>query len=196
MRLFYFSILLIFLASCGTISQYGQLRLVKTGQNEVPVLEKNIAQGEPNKGSESVNEEQQLVLASSEEKQESPIDLQNQLIVERSSEIKIELEDLEPEEDSEEAKQAIVDQAIKAEKNARTSSVLLSAGLISLFMPYLGVIFYILGLIFYSKSKSSRYITPFGEGRLNTSKTLLIIDSVILGLWTLLFVFLLLLLFL
>lgn len=196
MRLFYFSILLIFLASCGTISQYGQLRLVKTGQNEVPVLEKNIAQGEPNKGSESVNEEQQLVLAFREVKQESPIDLQNQLIVERSSEIKIELEDLEPEEDSEEAKQAIVDQAIKAEKNARTSSVLLSAGLISLFMPYLGVIFYILGLLFYSKSKSSRYITPFGEGRLNTSKTLLIIDSVILGLWTLLFVFLLLLLFL
>lgn len=196
MRFFIFSVLIIVLASCGTMRPNGHLRFVKVGQNEVPVIEKNTAKVDEIKESEEAQQEAKNELASIEAIPEVATDLQNQILVENSSKTTEEFEDLEPEEDEVDVNQQIVDQAIRAEKQAKFSVGLFGVGLISIVMPYLGIFFYIAGIILYSNAKSSRYITPFGENRLGTSKTLLIIDSVILGLWLLLFLLVLTLLFL
>lgn len=80
----------------------------------------------------------------------------------------------------------IIDEAYEAERAANTSFILLLIGLISAIVPYLGIIPFIIGLIFYAKSDRSRYITQFGERKQQSAQVVMIIDTVILSLWLLL----------
>lgn len=89
--------------------------------------------------------------------------------------------DLNPDKDEQ-----IIQEAYEAERAANTSFILMLVGLISIFAPYLGIIPFIIGLIFYAKSDRSRYITQFGERKQRSAEVVMIIDGIILVLWLLL----------
>jgi hypothetical protein len=125
-------------------------------------------------------------LATAEENPLEPVGLLNPPNQELQSKQKS--KDLEPEETEEEANQRILKQAVRAEKDARAALGFLGVGAISLIAPYFGIFFFTIGLLFYSKAKSSRYITPFGNEKLEMSKDLMIFDSIVLTLWLLLIV--------
>lgn len=191
MRLFYFSFIIVLLASCGTMNQH-QLRFVKVDQKEVPVIVKNTSETTQHKEIDiTSNGNQEGEIAVLLEKSEEIPFTQEQSIKEEKVLIKGNLEDLEPEDEELDENQMIVDQALLAEKKAINSVGFAGAGLISILMPLLGFLFFIIGLILYSKANSSRYITPFGEQKLKTTRTFLIIDTVFLSIWLFLFLLLL-----
>jgi hypothetical protein len=97
----------------------------------------------------------------------------------------------EAKEEPEELDEESLDQAYLAERQAKRAFGFLTAGIVSLLLPYLGIIFFIIGLVNYSRASKSRYITPFGEKRLQQSIGVMIFDSVVLILWFLLFLLLL-----
>lgn len=172
-----------------------QLRFVKVDQKEVPIIVKSTI--EPTKYSDSdINSESNQELALTIERPEEIQFTQEQSVEKEAVLIKNNLEDLEPDIEPEDENQMIVDQALLAEKKAINSVGFAGVGLISLIMPTLGLLFFIIGLILYNKAKSSRYITPLGEQKLATTKTFLIIDAVFLTLWFLLILLILAIFFL
>jgi hypothetical protein len=58
-------------------------------------------------------------------------------------------------------------------------------GIISAFLPFIGIIPFGIGLYFFAKSSNARYTTPFGERKQHSAKVIMIIDAVILTLWLL-----------
>lgn len=172
-----------------------QLRFVKVDQKEVPIIVKSST--EPSKNNVVVeNSESNQELAEILEKPEE-MQFTQELYAEKGDVlIKSNLEDIEPDVEPEDENQRIVDQALLAEKKAINSVGFAGVGMISIILPFFGVLFFLIGLALYSSAKSSRYITPFGEQKLATAKTILIIDSVFLILWTLLFLLIVALIFL
>jgi hypothetical protein len=187
MKFFHFSLVLILLASCGMTKQHRHLKLIKVGHTESAVLVNESSCSTEKNGNESsiliVNE---TVVATSEENQFESVGLISKQPQKEQFTQKV--KDLEPEESEEAANERIIKQAIKAEKDAKTALILFGAGAISLIVPYIGIFFFTVGLLFYSKAKSSRYITPFGNERLDMSRGIMIFDSIVLTLWLLLIV--------
>jgi hypothetical protein len=192
-----FSIILVafVLVSCGALqSTGGKLRLVKTGnEGEVLVIEKSA--GERPNHIEEVHLEKltgsTIQIPSEQSTTASMLNdgLSSSEQVVPSNRTIAKPQDLLPDED-----ERIIQEALQAEGDANTSFWLFLSGLSSAFLPYLGIIPFIIGLIYYSRSRNSRYITQFGERRSNAATVLLVIDGVILLLWMFFIVLLVLLL--
>jgi hypothetical protein len=169
------------------LGRYQSIRLVKVDKTETVVLDKE----KTGKSSIETEQFQNKTIAQIEDESNEisndvevkpDIQVDQKQIQQNTSDI----EDLEPDPEDEEESKLIVEQAIRAEKQAKTSHIFAAIGLITLLIPYLGFIPLIIGLIFHLSANSSRYITPFGETRLKSSRILLIIDTVFLLLWILL----------
>ena len=194
MRFIFFLAILFFVTSCGALNlNSGSLRLVKTNNKETVVLEKELKSVtsdlvSPQLETANPPENHQQVIAANTN---NSLNNKSSLVHAKTSFIS-KISDVEP---SDEENEAIVRQAIKAEKQANASFGLFLAGLISLTLPYLGIIPFIIGLVLYLKAKNSRYITPFGDERLRKAKVVLIVDSVILALWFLMVILVFILIF-
>lgn len=180
---------MIVLSSCSTIGRYQSIRMVKVDKTETIVLDKE-KQPEPHLKSE---QKQEVNLA---QKENSTSEFPEVNIISEDSEIEKSLiqknntkeADVEPEVDDENSK--IIDQAVRAEKNAIASFILSIAGLITLILPYIGIFPVIVSLILHARANKSRYITPFGEKRLKVSRILLILDILFFIFWTFLVILL------
>jgi hypothetical protein len=186
-------LLALILSSCSIYgSSNGKLRYVRSENKEIAVLDKT-AERDNNVEYLSQKEIVQEVLTSKNTVVQSTSDvteIKDDFDAHDTELEKIELSnqhrttqplDLNPDED-----ERIIQEAYDAERAANTSFILLLVGLISAFFPYIGIIPFLIGLIFYSKGDRSRYITQFGERKLRSAKVVMIIDSVILLLWLLL----------
>lgn len=188
------TLLLVLFSSCGLLqSRGGNLRLVKVGEKEEVLIERNDNHAKIQRVRQVAAKEFDTVevvntlesnLAEPDPKKTQKSQLEYVNFVDESE--KIEPEDEEPSE------QEKADMAFQSERQANTSLYLFLSGLISVFMPYVGIFLFGIGLYFFSKARNARFITPKGESRLNTAKVFLVIDSVILLLWLLLIVFLIL----
>ncbi len=187
MKFLYFLFVLIVLSACGMTRPQHRIKLIKVGHTETVVLVKETPQS-PEKSSieNTILLTDETTVATVEENPLEPVGLLNPPTQKLQSKQKV--KDLEPEETEEEANQRILKQAVRAEKDARAALGFLGVGAISLIAPYFGIFFFTIGLLFYSKAKSSRYITPFGNERLEMSKDVMIFDSIVLTLWLLLIV--------
>jgi hypothetical protein len=188
-RLLLFISILLTISSCGTLSTGGKLRLVKTDKKETPVIERTFAASEKETVTQRTEEPVVETFAASSESEElvsvSDETADPQASILKSKVVK-DLEDkdaIEPDDD-----EKIANEAIKAERDANVSLFLFVGGLISAIVPYLGIIPFIIGLIFYSRSKRARYITPFGDNRTRLATIFMIIDAVILVFWLMLIV--------
>ncbi|MFN5909698.1 MAG: hypothetical protein ACK45H_00040 [Bacteroidota bacterium] len=186
-------LLLVVLSSCGALAPVnGKIRLVRsakseevkviersTGSSELAVLEE-VAPASPKvMQRESGTLETSVDNASKDFPTLFPED-------EERKDVKVEIrspEDLLPDED-----ERIINEALKAERDANSAFWLFLTGLSSVFVPYLGFIPFIIGLIFYSRSRNARYITPLGERRSSAATVLLVIDSIVLVLWLILII--------
>lgn len=190
-RLILFISIIAALSSCSILrGRNGNIRYVKT-DNRNELIDKSNQSGnlaENVNGSniksealtkkEEIKETQQLTDRVAEE-----IELPEQVI---SS-----VEDtLKPEEGDDEEISAIMDQAVRAENHANASFYLFIGGLISILLPFIGIIPTIIGIFFFASSTNSRYITKFGESRRRAAKSLLVIDSFLIFLWTFLIILL------
>jgi hypothetical protein len=188
------TLLLVLFSSCGLLQpRGGNLRLVKVGENKEVLIERNqeyakIQRDNPPPIFETATVEvantveSNLEEANLEKTENRNLDYRR--VVHESE--KIEPEEVEP------TDQQKVDMAYQSERQANTSLYLFLSGLISVFMPYLGIFLFGIGLYFFAKARNARFITPEGESRLNTARIFLVIDSAILLLWLLLIVFLIL----
>jgi len=187
------TLLLVLFASCGLLQpRGGNLRLVKVGEKEEVLIERKYDRTQIQ--TEIQPAEEGSIVEATNSKENSG----EQLILERTENESLEYrrvihesEKLEPEEE-EPSDQQKVEMAYQSERQANTSLYLFLSGLISVFMPYVGIFLFGTGLYFFAKARNARFITPEGESRLNTAKVFLVIDSVILLLWLLLIVFLIL----
>jgi hypothetical protein len=187
MKFLYFLFVLIVLSACGMTRPQHRIKLIKVGHTETVVLVKETPQSSEKTSIENATLiTDESALATAEENPLEPVGLLNPQNQKLQSKQKS--KDLEPEETEEEANQRILKQAVRAEKDARAAVGFLGVGAISLIAPYFGIFFFTIGLLFYSKAKSSRYITPFGNEKLEMSKDLMIFDSIVLTLWLLLIV--------
>lgn len=187
MRIYRILFLLIILSSCSTLGRYQTIRLVKVEQTETVVLEKDKSKKAPTENTNTSD----LVQAETTKENMNITDLNISVSAQKDDQnvhknSSIKKEDSEPEPEDEEENERIIEQANRAEKNAHASFFLSLAGLISLILPYIGIFPFIVGIIFYSRSNSSRYITPFGDRRLEITKTILSLDAIFLILWTIL----------
>jgi len=195
---FSFAILLILIfASCSMMNQHGHFRLVKVEQKDVVILEKTELPESNEFTHKNVSEE--LSDRSGSGKSGNTLNSEdnpsiNEIIPQKKQDGQG--DDLEPEEEETDSDEEIVDQAIRAENNAKLSIGLFGGGIISIILPLVGVFFFIFGLVFYNRAKNSRYITADGERNLRMSRGLMIFDAVVLSLWALLILLLLALLFL
>jgi len=191
MKAIKFLLLLFVISSCSTIGRYNSIRLVKANNTETVVLVKEKAsdlvltsEKQENKPLSTIETAQVEIPAENSTDPEIYIEnKQNESNVSES-------DDLEPEIEKKEEDKLIVDQAIRAEKSASASFFLSLAGIITLILPYIGIFPLIIGWILYSRANTSRYITPFGETRLKSSRNILILDTVFLFLWIFLIVLL------
>jgi hypothetical protein len=190
MRYFTFLVLLVFLlSSCGFLGPAnGKLRYVKTDQGTTFVLDRADETTADLFESESLQKEESTIPEVNEFNSKAT----DFTVASEHISIKRNVEDIEtiaqPLELNPDEDERIVAQAYEAERAANTSFILMVIGLVSAFAPYLGIIPFFIGLYFYSKSDRSRYITQYGERRLQSAQVVLIIDSVILILWLLLIV--------
>lgn len=200
MKTLLFTLTIFLLASCGMMSSSnGKLRYVKTNQSEKIIIEKEQKQvetlaKEENKEEIILAELVPVETAETEEKISDESVQSSEEIHFEKSEKSSETEDLDPDEESDEYKQEIIDQALHAERLSKFAVVFSYLGLINILLPIIGVLFMIPGLILYLTANNSRYITPLGQDKLKTSKNLLIADLVILVLWILLILVILMLL--
>lgn len=186
-------LLVLILSSCSIYgSSNGKLRYVRSENEEIAVLDKSDEREnhEEYLSQKEIVQEVLISKNSSVESRTEVTEIKDDFGGIDSAAEKNELSnrdqstqplDLNPDED-----ERIVQEAYDAERAANTSFILLLVGLISVFFPYLGLIPFLIGLIFYSKGDRSRYITQFGERKLRSAKVVMIIDSVVLLLWLLL----------
>ncbi len=187
MKFLYFLSVLVVLSSCGMTRPQHHIKLIKAGHTETVVLVKEASQSTEKSSIENtilITDEN--TVANAKENTLESIGLINTPTQKLQSQQKV--KDIEPEESEEEANQRILKQALRAEKDARAALGFMGVGAISLIAPYFGILFFAIGLLFYSKAKSSRYITPFGNDRLEMSRDVMIFDSIVLTLWLLLIV--------
>ncbi len=183
------------LISCGSLHhRNGNLKLVKSGSGEkIAVIEKETTQKvsrltQDNFPKEENQEIQALANSSLEIINENQsTSARHKAYTNTPPATKIEKpQDLEPELSSEQ----IISQALRSEKNAKTAFGFSIGGLITLFVPYIGIIGIIFGFIFYTRAHNARFITPNGESKLKSARTLLFIDVLFLFFWILLIIFL------
>lgn len=191
-RLLYFILTIAIVSSCAILpSGKGNLRYVKTDKSTV-VLDKSESNREivinsEYSESEDVDPIEQNKVTETIRAQDDQIE---EIELSRGTS-KSDVDDsLSIAEESNEDNAGIIHQAVRAEKHANASFFLFIAGLISILIPYLGIIPFLIGVFFYTSSSNSRYITPFGEKRRESAKVLLFIDLIILFLWISLFVLL------
>ncbi len=79
-------------------------------------------------------------------------------------------------------------EARRAARKANTSKVFSAWGLLSALQPFIGLPFFIIGLINFSIASKSRYITPEGERNRKKALIFIIIDSVVLIAYLALFI--------
>lgn len=181
------------LFSCGT-TRNGQLRLVKVNNHEIAVIEKNT------KLAQQINQETELSTANIEPEiiqnhagditSEKPSEL-NQFKQTKQMDIAIPLtKKLEPEPTDTIKNKEIEQQALEAESRAKLA-LGFSIGAISMIIPFLsflGILSFILGIVFYSKANKARYITPEGQKKLKISKGVLIAEGILIGIAALIIV--------
>jgi hypothetical protein len=178
------SVLLVLFSSCGLLQpRGGNLRLVKAGEKEVVLIERKYDRAKSQTEMQLTKEfvtvqavntlEYNLADPDSKKTQKSQLEYSN--LVDES-------EKIEPEEE-EPSEQEKADMAFQSERQANTSLYLFIGGLISVFMPYVGIFLFGIGLYFFAKARNARFITPAGEERLRVAKVFLIIDAVILLLY-------------
>lgn len=190
----FFSIIFLFtlLSSCGNLSKrQGHLRFVRVNKQEIPVIEKNESPAQAIYQQKNDANSSTFSIANSQEKPLESLDEKSSFVTPKLEFSATIQNDLEPDIDNPEDESKILEQAIRSENSANASFFLFISSSIAALIPFtvlFSLIPFIIGIIFYSRAKNSRYITPFGEKRLNTSKTFLIINSVILILWTLLII--------
>jgi hypothetical protein len=185
----YLFLLVLALSSCSVYGPgNGKLRYVRSDKGEIAIVERTE--------NEHLNSFQDLEKANisvvdytAEALPEQKVNLTDQgsIALDKVSVEKTE-ETAKPKDLNPDLDERILDEAYEAERAANTSFILLLAGLISAIAPYLGIIPFIIGLIFYAKSDRSRYITQFGERKQRSAQAVMIIDTVILSLWLLLIV--------
>jgi hypothetical protein len=189
--LFFFT-LSILVASCGSFNN-GKLRFVKTENAQREIIETSA---------KSVKTEDRTHSFATTTSIETPVQSSD---VDRSdaeiaSDIAIEqkqdIQQTSIDDSLEQANSEIVDQALQAERNAKAAAIQSGIGIVTPFIPLLGIIMTILGLVFYKRASKSRYITLAGERNLRLSRVFLIIDAVIIGISLLFLLFFLVLLFL
>jgi hypothetical protein len=187
-------LLLALVASCGLYQpKGGQLRLVKVGNKEELVIER---QSDRRFASDELSKSKNNSTVA--ELEESLVQNENSTIAyepkksRQFSHTSKESEKIEPEEEEPNDQQKI-SMAFGAERDAVRSERLFIGGLISVFMPYLGIILFGLGLYFYVRANNARFITPRGENRLRSAKIFLVIDALILLFWISMIVLLILL---
>lgn len=186
----YLFLLVLVLSSCSIYSPgNGKLRYVRSDKGEIAIVEraeKEVSTISQDQEKIALNEniaetlpDQKVILIDHGSDGSDQLDKVSQEEIDQTALPK----DLNPDLD-----ERIIDEAYEAESAANTSFILMLVGLISAFAPYLGIIPFIIGLIFYAKSDRSRYITQFGERKQRSAQVVMIIDSVILSLWLLLIV--------
>lgn len=179
-------------ASCGSFNN-GKLRFVKTDNVQREIIEASA------KSVETKDRTHSFATTTSIETpvQSSDVDRSD---AEIASDIAIEQQQDIPQtsiDDSlEQANSEIVDQALQADRNAKAAAIQSGIGIVTPFIPLLGIIMTILGLVFYKRASKSRYITLAGERNLRLSRVFLIIDAVIIGISLLFLLFFLVLMFL
>ena len=179
-------------ASCGSFHN-GKLRYVKTNNIPREIIEPSA------KSIETEDRTHPVVTSSSVETtiqtsdvNRSSADIISDQTIEQQEEIQQPNMDDSLAQDNSET----LGQAIQAERNAKAAAIQSGIGLVTPFIPLLGIIMTILGLVFYKRASKSRYITLDGERNLRLSRVFLIIDAAIIGLYILLALFFLVLLIL
>jgi hypothetical protein len=168
------TLLLVLFSSCGLLQpRGGNLRLVKVGEKEEVLIERNQEHAKIQRDNPpAVFEIATVEVANTVESNLEEANLDYRRVVHESE--KIEPEEVEP------TDQQKVDMAMQAEKQANASFYLFLSGLISVLMPLVGIILFGFGLSNFMKASNSRFITPLGEERLRVAKVFLVIDAVIL----------------
>ena len=178
------------LVSCGA-TRNGQLRLVKVNNHEIAVIEKNTKISQP------INQETELSTANIEHEtiqnhtdvitSEKPFEFKQ--TKQKTLEIPL-TKKIEPEPTDTIKNKEIEQQALEAETRAKLA-LGFSIGAISMIIPFLsflGILSFILGIVFYSKANKARYITPEGQKKLKISKGVLIAESILIGIAALIIV--------
>jgi len=177
MKYFTLIITIAILSSCGIYnSKTAHLRYVKVDNQEVAILEKTAKKHIKETTAENENDisnNTAIVDATQtnfliQEPQFSSVEKEQISRIQQQSNNTTNDKKSDEEDD-------VVNQAYLAEKDAN-----IAMGF-SIAATLFGIIPFIIGLIFYKKAKSSRYITPIGERRLKVSKVFLIIETIIYG---------------
>jgi flagellar motor component MotA len=184
-----FLLLIVILASCGSLSTgFNHVKLVKTEKSEQVVLENEHA-----KERESTAQNQFLHIQSSTEEKTLA-----QLEPKKAEEIgapllssKFEIPKISTEPDStanNDDSDEIISQAIQTEKMAGKSMGFLIASFLTSWIPILGLVLFILGVVNYFKARKERYITEKGQTYLLISTIILIVNAILIALALLLII--------
>ncbi len=177
MKYFTLIITIAILSSCGIYnSKIAHLRYVKVDNQDVAILEKSSnkeIKENTQKNTEEISENAAILEAN-----QTNLVIQNvqfpSVEKEQISRVQHQSNNTTNDKKSDE-EDDVVNQAYRAEKDAN-----IAMGF-SIAATLFGIIPFIIGLIFYKKAKSSRYITPTGESRLKVSKVFLIVETIIYG---------------
>lgn len=174
-HLFAFFALTILLASCGTLNN-GKLRFVKAQPQEIVSTEKETHSKHPiSDPTEQIDLKQQTA------------DLeQTSDVVTTSTEDKLIptkelIHEVEMEDSLETVQNDQLEKALKTEKLAIKSTGMFIGGIITSLIPFLGLVFFLLGVSNYFAAKQERYNTLKGERYLSASKVLFIINAILVA---------------
>ena len=178
MKYFFFIIFLSIISSCGTFNSWnGQLRFVKVDNQEIAVLEKtpqsefatSVYLNPADLAEKTTNTEIAPVIIVGQNQQPQLIQKKENAVIQKSKNQKIAVKELDTDDD-------VASQAYRAERDANIAMGFSIAALL------FGIIPFIVGVTFYFKALSSRYITPLGDNRLKISKVFLIFETVVFAL--------------
>lgn len=170
-HLFTFFALTLLLASCGTLNN-GKLRFVKAQPQEIVSTEKETHSKHP--------------IEQIEVKQQTADLEQTSDVVSTSTEdnlipTKELIHEVEMDDSLETVQNDQLEKALKTEKLAIKSTGMFIGGIITSLIPFLGLVFFLLGVSNYFAAKQERYNTLKGERYLSASKVLFIINAILVA---------------
>ena len=174
-HLFAFFALTFILASCGSINN-GKLRFVKAQPQEIVSTEKESHSKSPmailpeqielEQQSEDLEQTKDELVISTEEKNIPVQELNPKVLIDDSLET-VQNDQLE--------------KALKTEKLSIKSTGMFIGGIVTSLIPFLGLVFFLLGISNYFAAKQERYNTLKGERYLSASKVLMIINAILVA---------------
>lgn len=174
-HLFTYFAVTILLASCGTLNS-GKLRFVKAQPQEIVSTEKETHSKHP------ISEPtEQIALQQQTEDLEQSGDIattttEDKLVSEQPLNQEVSIDD-----SLKTVQNDQIEKALKTEKLAIKSTGMFIGGIITSLIPFLGLVFFLLGVSNYFAAKQERYNTLKGERYLSASRVLFIINAILVA---------------